>query len=69
MTGTLIVYSCIGAVATAASGSLQKRRYVPDAVDIDAVKRIKLNEVELNDRNTVLRGTKQSVSDRFSPSA
>jgi hypothetical protein len=52
----------IGATATAVSGSIQKQRYVPDALDIDAVKRIKLNEVELTDRNTVLRGTKQSVS-------
>jgi parafibromin len=47
---------------TAATESPQKRRYVPDAADIEAVKRIKMSEVELTDRNTVLRGSKQSVS-------
>ncbi|KAI9570684.1 RNA pol II accessory factor, Cdc73 family-domain-containing protein [Boletus coccyginus] len=35
-----------------------KRRYVADAQDMEVVKRIKQNEVELRDRNTVLRGTK-----------
>ncbi|KAJ3569996.1 hypothetical protein NP233_g4689 [Leucocoprinus birnbaumii] len=35
-----------------------KRRYAPDSHDIDVVKRIKQTEVELRDRNTVLRGTK-----------
>lgn len=38
--------------------SPQKRRYVADPLDIEVVKKIKLNEVELKDRNTVLRGTK-----------
>ncbi|KAG1853489.1 RNA pol II accessory factor, Cdc73 family-domain-containing protein [Suillus subalutaceus] len=35
-----------------------KRRYVADQQDVEIVKRIKQNEVELRDRNTVLRGTK-----------
>ncbi|KIK93036.1 hypothetical protein PAXRUDRAFT_829392 [Paxillus rubicundulus Ve08.2h10] len=38
--------------------SPSKRRYVADAQDIEVVKRIKQNEVELRDRNTVLRGIK-----------
>ncbi|TFK65330.1 RNA polymerase II-associated protein [Pluteus cervinus] len=32
--------------------------YVPNAADVEAVKKIKLNEIELVDRNTVLRGIK-----------
>jgi len=39
-----------------------KRRYVADAQDMEIVKRIKQNEVELRDRNTVLRGTKPNVA-------
>jgi len=35
-----------------------KRRYVADTHDIEVVKKIKHNEIELHDRNTVLRGTK-----------
>ncbi|KAI0062129.1 RNA polymerase II accessory factor [Artomyces pyxidatus] len=35
-----------------------KRRYVPDAADVEAVKKIKQGEVELRDRTTVLRGVK-----------
>ncbi|KIM49712.1 hypothetical protein M413DRAFT_438864 [Hebeloma cylindrosporum] len=35
-----------------------KRRYVADSHDVEVVKKIKQNEVELRDRNTVLRGTK-----------
>ncbi|KAG0701083.1 RNA pol II accessory factor, Cdc73 family-domain-containing protein [Suillus ampliporus] len=35
-----------------------KRRYVADQQDVEVVKRIKQNEIELRDRNTVLRGTK-----------
>ncbi|TBU40044.1 CDC73-domain-containing protein [Dichomitus squalens] len=35
-----------------------KRRYVIDPADIEVVKRIKANEIELQDRNTVLRGIK-----------
>lgn len=38
-----------------------KRRYVPDTADMDVVKKIKANEIELRDRNTVLRGIKQNV--------
>lgn len=39
-----------------------KRRYVPDHADMEVVKKIKANEIELRDRNTVLRGVKQNVS-------
>jgi parafibromin len=35
---------------------------VADPQDIEVVKRIKQNEVELRDRNTVLRGVKPNVS-------
>ncbi|KAG6829222.1 hypothetical protein H0H87_012207 [Tephrocybe sp. NHM501043] len=35
-----------------------KRRYVADAQDVEVVKKIKQGEVELRDRNTVLRGIK-----------
>ncbi|KAG8821457.1 accessory factor associated with RNA polymerase II [Serendipita sp. 400] len=45
---------------SAVTSSPQKKRYVPDTNDVDAVKRIKQKEVELRDRNTVLRGSKQS---------
>jgi len=38
--------------------SPSKRRYVADHADMEVVKKIKLNEVELKDRNTVLRGIK-----------
>ena len=38
-----------------------KRRYVADVHDVEVVKKIKQNEVELRDRNTVLRGTKANV--------
>ncbi|KAF8888237.1 RNA polymerase II-associated protein [Infundibulicybe gibba] len=41
---------------TDTSASPTKRRYVPDAQDVEAVKKIKRDEVELRDRNTVLRG-------------
>ncbi|KAF7346503.1 CDC73-C domain-containing protein [Mycena sanguinolenta] len=43
---------------TAAQSSPSKRRYVADSRDIEVVKKIKQNEVELRDRNSVLRGTK-----------
>ncbi|KAI0355167.1 RNA polymerase II-associated protein [Trametes cingulata] len=35
-----------------------KRRYVADHSDMEVVKKIKANEIELQDRNTVLRGIK-----------
>ncbi|KAF8874213.1 RNA polymerase II-associated protein [Gymnopilus junonius] len=35
-----------------------KRRYVTDTHDLEVVKKIRQNEVELKDRNTVLRGAK-----------
>ena len=38
-----------------------KRRYVADLHDVEVVKKIKQNEVELRARNTVLRGTKANV--------
>ena len=44
------------------SAPLGKRAYVPDAADLEAVKKIRSQEIELRDRNTVLRGVKQNVS-------
>ncbi|KAF8063554.1 RNA polymerase II-associated protein [Lyophyllum atratum] len=44
--------------AEPASSSPSKRRYVADPQDVEVVKKIKQNEVELRDRNTVLRGIK-----------
>jgi len=38
-----------------------KRRYVADSHDVEVAKKIKQNEVELRDRNTVLRETKANV--------
>ncbi|GJE88111.1 RNA polymerase II-associated protein [Phanerochaete sordida] len=35
-----------------------KRKYVPDLADVEVVKKIKLGEIELRDRNTVLHGVK-----------
>ncbi|TCD66405.1 accessory factor associated with RNA polymerase II [Steccherinum ochraceum] len=37
-----------------------KRRYVADPADIEVVKKIKTHEIELRDRNTVLRGIKKN---------
>ncbi|KXN91931.1 Cell division control protein 73 [Leucoagaricus sp. SymC.cos] len=45
-------------VAAEVTASPTKRRYAPDTHDIDVVKKIKQSEVELRDRNTVLRGNK-----------
>ncbi|KAG6813366.1 hypothetical protein H0H92_011632 [Tricholoma furcatifolium] len=42
----------------ATTSSPSKRRYVADSHDVEAVKKIKQAEVELRDRNTVLRGVK-----------
>ena len=42
-----------------------KRRYVADSQDAEIVKRIKQSEVELRDRNTVLRGIKPNVGCRI----
>lgn len=46
-----------------------KRRYVADPQDVEVVKKIKASEIELRDRNTVLRGIKPnnfaSVRDMF----
>ncbi|KAI4518664.1 hypothetical protein K525DRAFT_259308, partial [Schizophyllum commune Loenen D] len=48
-----------GSAAAGATTSPQKRRhYVPDAKDVQIVKRMRQNEVELEDRSTVLRGQK-----------
>ncbi|KAF9528251.1 RNA pol II accessory factor, Cdc73 family-domain-containing protein [Crepidotus variabilis] len=44
--------------AEAPTSSPTKRRYIADAHDLEVVKKIRLNEVELKDRNAVLRGTK-----------
>ena len=38
-----------------------KRRYVPDVKYQEAVKKMKLNEIELRDRDSVLRGSKTNV--------
>lgn len=51
-----------GISATPRTGGL-KRTYIPDAADLEAVKKIRANEIELKDRNTVLRGVKTNVSD------
>jgi len=42
-----------------------KHRYVADVHDVEVVKKIKQNEVELRDRNTALRGTKANVRKDF----
>jgi hypothetical protein len=42
--------------------SPSKRRLVADPHDLEIVKKIRQNEVELHDRNTVLRGIKPNVS-------
>ncbi|KAF8261422.1 RNA polymerase II-associated protein [Lactarius quietus] len=44
----------------ATSSSPSKRRYVPDAADVEVVKKIRQGEVELRDHNTVLRGIKNN---------
>ena len=44
--------------------SSQERRYVPDVKGQEAVKKMKPNEIELRDRNSVLRGSKPNVSKR-----
>lgn len=43
------------------SSSPTKRKYIPDSQDLDIVKKIRQNEVELRDRTTVLRGIKANV--------
>ncbi|GJJ11873.1 hypothetical protein Clacol_006111 [Clathrus columnatus] len=47
-----------GALPSAASATPSKRRYVADTSDLEAVKKLKKEEIELKDRTTVLRGTK-----------
>lgn len=49
------------AVAEVATSTPAKRRYAPDTHDADVVKKIRLAELELRDRNTVLRGSKPNV--------
>ena len=44
------------------ASSPPKRRYVPDAADVEVVKKIRQSEVELRDHNTVLRGIKNNVT-------
>lgn len=54
--------------AHSGSGALSsptKRRYVTDASDVQVVKKIKQAEIELQDRNTVLRGIKPNVRSVF----
>ncbi|KAG7088640.1 hypothetical protein E1B28_012612 [Marasmius oreades] len=43
---------------TSGTTSPTKRRYIPDSHDAEVVKKIKLQEVELRDKNSVLRGVK-----------
>lgn len=43
-----------------------KRKYVVDQADAEVVKKIKANEVELSDRNSILRGSKLNVSRHLS---
>jgi parafibromin len=43
------------------TSSPSKRRYVADTQDVEVVKKIRQNEVELRDRNSVLRGIKPNV--------
>jgi parafibromin len=50
---------------TESTTSPAKRRYIADTQDVEVVKKIKQNEVELQDRNTVLRGMKPNVSGLF----
>ena len=52
------------APAQPTTASPQKRRYVPDVKDQEVVKKMKLNEIELRDRSSVLRGSKTNVSPR-----
>ncbi|KAI0792621.1 RNA polymerase II accessory factor, partial [Abortiporus biennis] len=52
--------SFAGNRAVDSTSSPQKRRYIPDNADIEVVKKIKANEIELRDRTTVLRGTKSN---------
>jgi parafibromin len=40
----------------------EKRSYIPDAQDVQVVKKIKLGEIELRDSRTVLRGSKLNVA-------
>ncbi|THV07383.1 CDC73-domain-containing protein [Dendrothele bispora CBS 962.96] len=59
-TSAALASSASGVSASIASVSPQKRRYVPDTADTEVVKKIKQQEVELRDRNTVLRGVKHN---------
>lgn len=56
----------LNATLNATATSPAKRRYVADPQDSEVVKKIKQSEVELRDRNTVLRGIKPNVSTSFS---
>ncbi|KAF9074798.1 RNA polymerase II accessory factor cdc73 family protein [Rhodocollybia butyracea] len=49
--------------AYANGGSPIKRKYIPDTTDVESVKKIRAQEIELWDRNSVLRGTKKNVRD------
>lgn len=50
---------------SADTSSPLKRRYVADVADVEIVKKIKQNEIELQDRNTVLRGIKPNVGTAY----
>ncbi|PAV23389.1 RNA polymerase II-associated [Pyrrhoderma noxium] len=47
-----------GAQGVGTSSATVKRKYVVDQADAEVVKKIKANEVELSDRNSILRGSK-----------
>ncbi|KDR82037.1 hypothetical protein GALMADRAFT_135412 [Galerina marginata CBS 339.88] len=57
-TGQAVAPTPRSRAAEAPTSSPTKRRYVADTHDLDVVKKIRQNEVELRDRNTVLRGIK-----------
>ncbi|KAI9069456.1 RNA polymerase II-associated protein [Trametes sanguinea] len=56
--GSAALPSISSARGADATSSPLKRRYVADPADMEVVKKIKANEIELQDRNTVLRGIK-----------
>ncbi|KAJ8495003.1 hypothetical protein ONZ51_g1972 [Trametes cubensis] len=56
--GTASLPSLTSSKGTESTSSPLKRRYVADPADMEVVKKIKANEIELQDRNTVLRGIK-----------
>ncbi|KAH9890470.1 RNA polymerase II-associated protein [Cubamyces lactineus] len=56
--GTTSLPSLSSSKGADSTSSPLKRRYVADPADMEVVKKIRANEIELQDRNTVLRGIK-----------